>query len=657
MLRSGNQPFSTAEIAQYCQQRMPDLKQLGSQWRGPCPIHQGTGDSFTVNSESGRWFCHSQCQEGGDLFCLEMKLSNRRFPEAKAEVERIVGRPAVSKPSPIPSKSQIVATYDYEDERGQLLYQQVRYEGKKFRFRRPDGRGGWIWNLDGVQRVLYRLLELLEAEEVFVCEGEKDCDLLASWNLAATCNPGGAGKWLSSYADPLQDKAVVIIPDADAPGKRHALSVANSLLGVAAEVRIVELPGAKDVTAWSDQDGSRDALMRLAGETKPLDKRSLEGLRAHWFPSDDAPERPRRLASLDDLSGLWAKRAPAPPAVVEGILGTGEITMLVGQAGEGKSYIALGLTLAVATGKPFCGRQTTKLPALILDKESHITLLQERIKHLGGLAVPAEDLRFWGSWDEFAPDLGSPLVVEFAKAGGLIVVDSFTRFFDGKNANDSTDVARWFDRVTRLAHLGGTILLIHHGGKAASSKDSRGSSDITAAVDASFVIKRSGDLADKLTRFRLKATKNRSGNARDLVGHLTSLGFFGETSRPEPDGISADDAPPDPDAIRRKLEEAMAVRGVEHLTSDEAVEALDDYRITSPKELATVLAPLKIFSKRIRIDGQRAHLYTLDALAKGAPGPRGPDGSCLRGTSGTTTWDSVDNEGVTRENDVSCPNT
>ena len=177
-------------------------------------------------------------------------------------------------------------------------------------------------------------------------------------------------------------------------------------------------------------------------------------------------------------------------------------------------------------------------------------------------------------------------------------------------------------------------------------------------MDAAFKLKRDGPLGEPLTTFVLKVTKSRSGSARALRGRLTDSGFFGETSRPEPDGVSADDTPPDPDAICRRLEEAMVAKGVEHLTAHQAVEALDDYRITSPKQLATVLALLKISSKRTRIGGdQRAHIYTLDALAEGAPGPRGPDGSYPRGASGPATWDSGDNKGVRRGNDVSCPST
>src|SRR5205823_2000033 len=59
---------------------------------------------------------------------------------------------------------RIVATYDYLDEDGTLLHQKVRYEPKGFGLRRPDGAGGWVWELEGVRRVPYRLPELLAAD-------------------------------------------------------------------------------------------------------------------------------------------------------------------------------------------------------------------------------------------------------------------------------------------------------------------------------------------------------------------------------------------------------------------------------------------------------------------------------------------------------------
>ena len=119
-----------------------------------------------------------------------------------------------------------IATYAYHDENGELLFEVVRYQPKGFAQRRPDGTGGWIWNLDQVRRVLYRLPEILAAdpnEPVFIVEGEKDVDALRALGLAATTNPGGAGKWRSEYGESLRGRQVVALPDNDAVGTSKVL--------------------------------------------------------------------------------------------------------------------------------------------------------------------------------------------------------------------------------------------------------------------------------------------------------------------------------------------------------------------------------------------------------------------------------------------------
>ena len=117
----------------------------------------------------------------------------------------------------------IVATYDYTNEAGELLFQVVRYSPKGFRQRRPDGKGGWIWSLGETSRVLYRLPEVVEAvaleRTIFVAEGEKTVDALVGLGVPATCSAGGAGKWRDDYSQYLADANVVILPDKDEPGE------------------------------------------------------------------------------------------------------------------------------------------------------------------------------------------------------------------------------------------------------------------------------------------------------------------------------------------------------------------------------------------------------------------------------------------------------
>lgn len=161
--------------------------------------------------------------------------------------------------------------YDYRDEKNDLLFQVVRKPGHKFLQRRPDGGGDWIWNLEGVRRVVYRLHELINHEGiVFVCEGEKDVDNVRALGLIATTNPGGAGKWREEYSAYLSDRDVVILPDNDEPGRNHADLVERSLKITAKSVKVLKLPGLgdkEDVSDWIGRGGTREQLEELSKQT------------------------------------------------------------------------------------------------------------------------------------------------------------------------------------------------------------------------------------------------------------------------------------------------------------------------------------------------------------------------------------------------------
>jgi predicted P-loop ATPase len=257
--------FSSSEVRHYCAERLPGLKLRGSEWRGPCPIHDGKNDSFSVNAESGTWYCHSKCGRGGTLIQLEAELSGSNHAEARAVALQLVGRGQSAKIRRTPS-----AIYDYEDEKGTLLFQCVRYEPKAFSQRRPDGRGGHINNLKGVRRVLFRLPTLVSASEVLVVEGEKDVASLVRLGFVATCNPMGAGKWRPEYSEQLAGKHVVIFPDNDETGKGHATAVGTSLQGKSASVRIASVPVGKDVSEWIDQGATGTHIKDAIQAARPL---------------------------------------------------------------------------------------------------------------------------------------------------------------------------------------------------------------------------------------------------------------------------------------------------------------------------------------------------------------------------------------------------
>jgi hypothetical protein len=170
-------------------------------------------------------------------------------------------------------------TYDYADEKGVLLFRVVRREfadgHKTFAQCRPDGHGGWIWNLDGVRRVLYRLRELkaetrrskLPKGWAFIVEGDKLADRLRGLGLPATTNAGGAGKWLPEFWDQLLWAGVtdpILSRDNDPPGLKHMAHVLET--GKGFDCRWLELPGVKekgDLADWLDAGGTVDALVAM----------------------------------------------------------------------------------------------------------------------------------------------------------------------------------------------------------------------------------------------------------------------------------------------------------------------------------------------------------------------------------------------------------
>lgn len=186
-------------------------------------------------------------------------------------------------------RGKIVATYQYHDKTGNLLYEVCRIEpgrdGRKkdFSFRRPQpGGSGWIYNLEGVQKTLYRLPELLDERKkshpVFVVEGEGKVEALRKLGFLATSAPCGAGHWLPEFGEYLTGRRVVILPDNDSVGMIHALYVMGSLMvpgHSAAALWLIKLPGLPDggdVIDWfaslTSPAHQKAALIQLVKESK-----------------------------------------------------------------------------------------------------------------------------------------------------------------------------------------------------------------------------------------------------------------------------------------------------------------------------------------------------------------------------------------------------
>lgn len=251
------------------------LKGEGAQRTAKCPFHADGSPSLSVNVRDQVWTCHAGCG-GGSVIDLLAKFRNVDPKEViKGFVEQYPDdgdqRPMPVQPktstetnSPLPPPCAI---YEYQDALGNRVYEVCRYklaDGKKtFRQRHTDNNGHWVWNMEDCTRVLYRLPEILKAEQVWIVEGEKDADNLAKIGFVGTTNVGGAGKWLESYSESLTGKEIVICGDNDKPGQDHVKLVFESVSKVAKNVRVLTIPPpSKDVSDFIAS--TADAKTRLA---------------------------------------------------------------------------------------------------------------------------------------------------------------------------------------------------------------------------------------------------------------------------------------------------------------------------------------------------------------------------------------------------------
>ncbi|CAB3391655.1 phage/plasmid primase, P4 family [Kyrpidia spormannii] len=251
----------------------------GAEGRTLCPFHDDHDPSLSVNVEKGVWYCHAGCGSGplrslADMMGVESPPLVEFLDEDDGRKERRKGK--------LKTRRHEVE-YVYQDENGNpvlLVGRDGHGRGKKFAQYHWEA-GQWRTGKGTAPLVPYRLpvvrLAIAEGKPVFVVEGEKDAGRLTENGLTATTAPMGAGKWPASqeFNRWFKDADIIILPDNDEPGQKHARQVAHSLAPYAKRIRVVELPGLPekgDVSDWLDAGHTVQELLTLveqAPEWKP----------------------------------------------------------------------------------------------------------------------------------------------------------------------------------------------------------------------------------------------------------------------------------------------------------------------------------------------------------------------------------------------------
>lgn len=454
--------LTSSQKQAYFQARLPDQKLLadGRNSAVRCPFHSDRTPSLSVNVEKGVWNCLAGCGRGG-ILDFERKFSSCNAETAWANIAEICG---IEQSRIFNSTPE--AVYAYRDEDGGVLFEKLRYPGKRFSQRTIGVDGKRVYSLDGVRKVLYNLPEVTTANHVAICEGEKDADNVNALHLEsfghsqtrfiATTNFDGAGKWRPEYSPHFVGKHVVILPDNDAIGKEHALHVADSVFPYARDVRIVNLPGLPDkgdVSDFLQTHTAQDLLAAIhnAPRWKPAEGRLL-------IPA------PQFLASVSsDIDWL-----------VTGVIQRGSNGVLCSLPKVGKSWVGVDLVLSLALGLPWLGFTVPRpVKTALITREDNAAMTKWRMSRLlrGKNSTIAElEGRLYVNSREQSPDfrldksdlLGSMIAGLKAIKPEFVILDVFN-VMHAADENDNTQMRAVVEQLSILQReVACSIGVVHH---------------------------------------------------------------------------------------------------------------------------------------------------------------------------------------------------
>jgi len=487
-------------------------------------IRYGNNGSLSVDTKKGTWW-DNELSEGGGVIDMVRFHEGAGLASVSDILERKFGIPKRTQEK-LKTVRHHVADYDYYNQDGELVYQVQRFAPKTFRQRRPDGNGGWIYNMKDVEAQPYNLPEIMlnPNKTIFIVEGEKCADKLNSLGGIATTSHGGAGNWKPELNWHFKDRKVVILPDRDDAGDKHAKQVINNLIGIASEIKRVDLPGLsdkQDVYDWFNNGGTVEQLKDLV--------RSHNVVTTPQEVTEDNQKQPNETFPVMSISDL--RNMPPVQWLIDDVITSYGLTVLYGAPGVGKSFIAVDMALSIAHGRAWHDKTVDEGVVLYIAGEG-----------VGGLG---KRIKAWQTHynidNNDAPMMVIPMAVQFREQEDIeklirtigaiekdikcIVIDTVARSMLGMEENSSQEIGIFVeacDSIKRMFKC--AVLAIHHSGKDAS-RGMRGSNALLGACDTSLQIKAS----DSVITIHTEKQKD-AEPIDDMSFALEQVALVGETS-------------------------------------------------------------------------------------------------------------------------------
>jgi hypothetical protein len=492
-------------------------------------IRYGAHGSKSVDLEKETWYDHEMDKGGGLADLIHTQEPDVSVVDRMAEF----GLPKTG--------DRIETAYDYRDADGVVRYQVVRIDsadGKTYRQRQIAEDGKPIYSMAGVTALPYRLPDIVGSTgPIFICEGERAADAVASLGFVATTAHGGAGRWWPTISDFFRGRPVIILPDNDEPGERHARIVADALTGTARSIRVLRLPNLPrkgDAVDWAIMGGTKDKLVELAKVCPYYDPLEQPKITDIVEEAQNTVDRPRisltAWADIEDIDVQWT---------VDKLLPAGGLIGMYGRPGSYKSFVALYLSAMIATGQDAFGRSTVKGSVVYIMGEGGSGLkprLDALSRHYGIDEPPVYFLRSQlnlRSTEDDAIALVQAINLLDVKPT-MLVIDTLNRAFGGGDENTSEAMGNFISRCCLIQdQIGCSVLVVHHAGKNEAA-GSRGHSSWLGALDAEYGLTKISDDDSPNRIGKLSVTKMKDGEDGFDIGYqmetVTLTPFGGKTS-------------------------------------------------------------------------------------------------------------------------------
>jgi len=542
--------MSAQEIAS----SLGNAKKVGNGYLASCPVPshgQGNGDkhpSLSISmSDDGNFLfkCHSGCDQHTVFSTIKDMGLLPALPDRPDYLDSI--KPM--KPIPLISTPVLEHEWHYTDEEGISLFIKQRFKtfdskGKTYKTLRVMPDGTRVGKLGDCRLVPYKLPELRQATAagrvVYITEGEKAADALGSLGVVATTSHAGAGGWNDDLNQYFKDANVVVVPDNDLVGWHYAQKVTEALIPFAKSVRVLDLNLSnpkEDAYEWVNRyDGSRTLLAQIAKACPVVESPTDVHTPQRLLYLLETPQAAEEAAKSRFLVESWDSIKDEPVEwLVESIIPKRAFVALYAPPASFKSFIALDIAEAVATGRDWMGYKVPKKGAVLyIAGEGHGGMgarvkackIQNNSPDGANLYVIRAQINIRSSQEDFDALVAAinELIAEIDEPLELIILDTLMRMSGGGfNENSSEDMGGFITQAGKLQAIYlCAMLLIHHSGKDIT-KGLRGHSSLFGAVDTELEIQRQDSVinsADTLVvgNAILTVTKQKDGADSITVG-------------------------------------------------------------------------------------------------------------------------------------------